>query len=100
MLGHLVTSAGVRLPGDIAYGLPFANMKTGLAAFETIPTSGIFQIIAFIGMIEIGFNSCEDQVAELCEQKYSALVDDRRKVLSLTLTLNPDDPNPDKSKIP
>merc|ERR1712023_280880 len=38
ILGHLVTTAGARLPGDIAYGLPFADMKTGLAAFETIPT--------------------------------------------------------------
>merc|ERR1719454_2266490 len=38
ILGHLVTSAGVRLPGDIAYGLPFSSMKTGLAAFDTIPT--------------------------------------------------------------
>merc|ERR1719164_370157 len=83
ILGHLVTSAGVRLPGDIAYGLPFANMKTGLAAFDTIPNSGIFQIIAFIGIIEIGFNSCESDVAEYCETKFSQLVDDRRKAVEL-----------------
>ena len=29
ILGHLVTTAGWRLPGDIAYGLPFKDMKTG-----------------------------------------------------------------------
>merc|ERR1719453_1541129 len=45
ILGHLVTSAGYRLPGNISYDLKFADMKTGLAAFDTIPNSGIFQII-------------------------------------------------------
>ena len=83
ILGHLVTSAGVRLPGNISYDLKFADMKTGLAAFDTIPNSGIFQIIAFIGMIEIGFNSCEGAVAEYCETKFSQLVDDRRKAVEL-----------------
>ena len=34
-------------------------------------------------MIEIGFNSCENDVAEFCENKYSALVDDRRKAVEL-----------------
>ena len=48
ILGHLVTAAGVRLPGDIAYGVPFADMKAGLAAFETIPFYGTLQIIFFI----------------------------------------------------
>ena len=30
VLGHIVTTAGVRLPGDIAYNLPFKDMKTGV----------------------------------------------------------------------
>ena len=36
ILGHLVTTAGYRLPGDIAYGVPFADVKSGFAAFETV----------------------------------------------------------------
>lgn len=48
ILGHLITTAGGRLPGDIAYGLPFASMKNGLAAFETIPVSGSVQIVSII----------------------------------------------------
>jgi hypothetical protein len=64
ILGHLVTTAGVRLPGDIAFGLPFADMKTGLAAFDTIPAAGIAQIIAFIGAIEIGYSQWKESGEE------------------------------------
>lgn len=52
--GHLVTSSGIRLPGDIAYGGPaFADIKTGLAGLEQIPPLGIAQIVAFIGFLEL-----------------------------------------------
>ena len=27
ILGHLVTSSGVRLPGEIAYGVPFSSVR-------------------------------------------------------------------------
>ena len=64
ILGHIVTTAGVRLPGDIAYGVPFADMKTGLAAFETIPVAGIFQLIGFIGLIEVGFESRQKDIEQ------------------------------------
>eukprot|EP00607_Mallomonas_marina_P002672 CAMPEP_0182437040 /NCGR_PEP_ID=MMETSP1167-20130531/84774_1 /TAXON_ID=2988 /ORGANISM="Mallomonas Sp, Strain CCMP3275" /LENGTH=244 /DNA_ID=CAMNT_0024629813 /DNA_START=107 /DNA_END=839 /DNA_ORIENTATION=- len=64
ILGHLVTSAGIRLPGEIAYGLPFADMKTGLAAFETIPAAGIAQTVAFIGLIELGFQARQEEIEE------------------------------------
>ena len=64
ILGHLVTTAGVRLPGDIAYGVPFSSMKTGLAAFDTIPAAGIAQIFIFIGAIELGFGSRQAEIEE------------------------------------
>ena len=48
VLGHLVTTSGGRLPGDIAYGVPFASMKNGLAVFETLPTAGLVQIVSKI----------------------------------------------------
>ena len=62
ILGHLVTSAGVRLPGEIAYGIPFASVKNGLAALDTIPAAGLFQIFAFIGLIELGFGARQDDI--------------------------------------
>jgi hypothetical protein len=64
ILGHLVTTAGVRLPGEIAYGLPFEKVRTGLAAFEDIPAAGIAQIVAFIGLIEIGYATRKDEIEE------------------------------------
>ena len=64
ILGHLVTSAGIRLPGEIAYGLPFANIRAGLAAFEDIPAAGIAQIVAFIGLIELGYAARKDEIEE------------------------------------
>eukprot|EP01035_Chromulina_nebulosa_P027089 gene27089-35576_t len=62
ILGHLVTTAGVRLPGEIAYGVPFSSVKNGLAALETIPAAGVAQIIAFIGLIELGYAARKDDI--------------------------------------
>lgn len=45
ILGHLVTSAGNRLPGDIAYGTPFSSVRSGLAAFSDIPAAGTLQLV-------------------------------------------------------
>lgn len=62
ILGHLVTTAGIRLPGEIAYGVPFSSVKNGLAALETIPAAGVAQIIAFIGLIELGFGARQEEI--------------------------------------
>jgi hypothetical protein len=83
ILGHIVTTAGVRLPGDIAYGIPFSSMKTGLAAFDTIPGGGIAQIIAFIGAIELGFASVKDEIEDTCSENYADFANDRRKAVEL-----------------
>jgi hypothetical protein len=84
ILGHLVTTAGVRLPGDIAYGVPFADMKTGLAALETIPGLGIAQLIIFIGMVEFGFAQCKDELeAYLGSFQKGKWADERRQAIEL-----------------
>ena len=62
ILGHLVTSAGIRLPGEIAFGLPFTEVKSGLAALDTIPLAGLFQLFHFIGVIELGFNARKEEI--------------------------------------
>jgi hypothetical protein len=64
ILGHIVTAAGIRLPGEIAYGLPFADVKPGLGALDTIPIAGITQIILFIGLIELGYASRKEEIEE------------------------------------
>ena len=84
ILGHLVTTAGVRLPGDIAYGVPFADMKTGLAALETIPGLGIAQLIIFIGMVEFGFAQRKDELeAYLGSFQKGKWADERRQAIEL-----------------
>ncbi|CAM9098451.1 unnamed protein product [Ectocarpus sp. 6 AP-2014] len=53
--GHLVQQ-NFRLPGMLSTSadLSFADMPNGLAALSKIPALGLFQIIAFIGFLEIG----------------------------------------------
>mmetsp|Transcript_11819 Transcript_11819/g.15441 ORF Transcript_11819/g.15441 Transcript_11819/m.15441 type:complete len:205 (+) Transcript_11819:73-687(+) len=83
VLGHIVTTAGVRVPGEIAYGLPFADMKNGLAALSTIPPAGLGQIVAFIGLMELGFAQIEEGLAEYCESDFPDIASDRRKAVEL-----------------
>jgi hypothetical protein len=66
IVGHIVTAAGIRLGGDIAPGLPFANMKAGLAALDTIPAAGVWQTVAFIGALELGFGLRQADIEEAC----------------------------------
>mmetsp|Transcript_2312 Transcript_2312/g.1432 ORF Transcript_2312/g.1432 Transcript_2312/m.1432 type:complete len:206 (+) Transcript_2312:98-715(+) len=52
--GHIYTSAGNRLAGDIDYsGTSFADIKVGIAGLSDIPPAGLLQIIAFIGFLEL-----------------------------------------------
>mmetsp|Transcript_118684 Transcript_118684/g.343290 ORF Transcript_118684/g.343290 Transcript_118684/m.343290 type:complete len:208 (-) Transcript_118684:12-635(-) len=54
VLGHIHTTFGARIPGDIDYhGTSFASIKTGIAGLKDIPTAGLIQIIAFIGFLEL-----------------------------------------------
>ena len=64
ILGHLVTTAGIRLPGEIAYGLPFSSIPAGEAALAAIPVAGLTQIAFFIGALELGFGSRQVEIEE------------------------------------
>eukprot|EP00956_Cyclotella_meneghiniana_P044322 scaffold312682_cov156-Cyclotella_meneghiniana.AAC.1 len=58
-LGQVVTRAGIHLPGSINYaGDSFDSFPNGVAALfgpNSIPTAGLVQIIAFIGVLECAF---------------------------------------------
>ena len=55
MAGYLTTAAGFRLPGNIDFaGDSFASIPAGFPALTAIPQSGLIQIVAFIGFLEIG----------------------------------------------
>jgi Chlorophyll A-B binding protein len=54
VLGHIVTSSGTRLPGDIDYsGTSFESIPSGLGALTSIPVTGLAQIFLFIGLLEL-----------------------------------------------
>jgi len=54
MAGHLTTSAGYRLPGDIDFdGDSFADIPTGLAALSAVPPFGLVQMFFFVGWLEL-----------------------------------------------
>jgi|MDTB01.2.fsa_nt_gb hypothetical protein len=83
ILGHLVTTAGVRWPGEIAYGLKFADVPTGLKSFDVIPPLGLAQIITFIGLMELGFNARQEELEQTLTENYPDFVTDRRKAVEL-----------------
>jgi hypothetical protein len=37
-------------------------VKNGLAALDTIPAAGVAQIVAFIGLIELGFGARQEEI--------------------------------------
>jgi hypothetical protein len=56
-LGHVTTSNGVHFSGNIqnagtSSAIAFADIKPGLAAFETLPSIGFIQIVLFCGFLE------------------------------------------------
>jgi len=55
VLGHIVTSAGVRLPGTIDLsGTTFESIPSGIAALSKVPPLGLAQLFIFVGALELG----------------------------------------------
>lgn len=53
VVGYLVQESGTRLPGTIDYeGTTFDSIPNGFAALSTMPNAGLWQIVAFIGLLE------------------------------------------------
>ena len=55
VLGQVTTKAGIFLPGNIDYaGTKFSDIPTGIAALDKVPAAGWAQIVAFVGLLELG----------------------------------------------
>jgi len=53
-LGNIITRAGIHLPGNIdTAGTQFDSIPNGWAAVDAIPESGLIQIVAFVGALEL-----------------------------------------------
>ena len=68
VLGHIVTTMGYRIPGEIATGYPFSSIKSGLGALTTLPQQELWEIISFIGLMEWGFGSIQKNIEEYCNE--------------------------------
>ena len=77
ILGHIVTTAGARVP------LGPNEVKTGLAVFDTLPTSGLAFTILTIGAIELGFASIKEELEEYCSSTYPDIASERRMAVEL-----------------
>jgi hypothetical protein len=52
-LGQIVTRAGIHFDGDFG-DVPISSIPPGWAAFSVLPTYGFWQIILFVGFLELG----------------------------------------------
>ncbi len=53
-LGNIITRAGVHLPGTIDFsGKTFDSIPNGWQAVRSISSEGIFQIVLFVGFLEL-----------------------------------------------
>ena len=55
ILGHLVTTAGYRLPESITPGYDLSKIPTGLAALSALPAEAVFGTLLTVAAIEGGF---------------------------------------------
>ena len=77
ILGHIVTTAGARVP------LGPNEVKTGLAVFDTLPASGLAFTFATIGAIELGYASIKDDLEAYCAETYPDIASERRMAVEL-----------------
>jgi hypothetical protein len=64
ILGHMVTTAGYRLPESLTPGTDFSKIPAGLAALNALPANAIFGTLLTIAMIEGGFNYRKADIEE------------------------------------
>ena len=76
ILGHLTTTGGVHLPGEVAFGTKFSDIDNGIAGLigpNALPQQGLCQLIIFIGAIDLAFtNYAKPEVEAACEERMDA----------------------------
>lgn len=82
VVGHIITTAGVRLPGSIGPNVSFNSVPAGLKAFNSIPWSSITLVIAVIGLLEVGFSRVQSSIEDSCvdEMNERGWSDDKQRI--------------------
>ena len=85
ILGHLVTTAGYRLPTSLTPGYDLSNTKTGLAALTELPGNAVWGTVLFVGLIEFGFAARKDDIeaAQLQASKWDQETIDKKLAIEL-----------------
>jgi hypothetical protein len=85
ILGHLVTTAGYRLPTSITPGYDLSSTPTGLAALSALPSEAIFGTLLTVAVIEGGFLARQDDIeeAQLKASGWDAETIDKKKSIEL-----------------
>ena len=85
ILGHLVTTAGYRLPTSLTPGYDLSSTPTGLAALSALPAEAIFGTLLTVAVIEGGFLARQDDIeeAQLKASGWDAETIDKKKAIEL-----------------
>jgi hypothetical protein len=62
ILGHIVTTAGYRIPESITPGTDFSKIPAGLAALSALPADAIFGTLLTVALIEGGFAARKEEI--------------------------------------
>jgi len=86
ILGHLVTTAGYRLPTSLTPGYDLSNVKAGLAALTDLPVEAIFGTLLTVALIEGGYAARKDEIEAVQLEKSGW--DDETIAKKLAIELN------------
>ena len=66
ILGHLVTTYGIRIDSNLpGYdNISFKDIPCGIAALETLPQTSLIELVALIGLLEVGFSLKQEDIEE------------------------------------
>ena len=62
ILGHIVTTAGYRIPESITPGTDFTKIPAGLAALSALPADAIFGTLLTVALIEGGYAARKEEI--------------------------------------
>ena len=86
ILGHLVTTAGYRLPTSLTPGYDLSNVKAGLAALTDLPVEAVFGTLLTVALIEGGYAARKDEIEAVQLEKSGW--DDETIAKKLAIELN------------
>ena len=64
VVGHMVTTAGYRLPFDVIPGVPFSSIRNGITGFQDLPIEFVIPFVGFVGFLEIIFGARQDEIED------------------------------------